>query len=122
MSQRRGGIIELKIDGEIFDAKGNFTYGLGKPERTGVVGADGIHGYKEMPVVPFIEGEITDKDVLNLDRLSQVVDSVITLTLANGKIIVLRDAWMTNQDGLSASTEEGAIKVRFEGIAAEEVR
>jgi hypothetical protein len=122
MGQRRGGILELKINGEIFDAKGNFSYGLGKNERSAIVGADSVHGYSEKIMAPFIEGEITDKDSLSLDALSKVTDAVITLTVANGKIIVLRGAWCTNPDGLGASTEEGAVKVRFEGTSAEEVR
>ncbi len=122
MSQRRGGIIEFKINGEIFDAKGNFSFGLGKNERSSIVGADGIHGYAEKIMAPFIEGEITDKSTLSLDALSQVTDAVITLTLANEKIIVLKDAFSVNPDGLGGTTEEGAIKVRFEGSSAEEVR
>jgi hypothetical protein len=121
MSQRRGGIIELKINGEIFDAKGNFSFGLGKNERSSIIGADGVHGFAEKIMAGYIEGEITDKSTLSLDSLSQVTEAVITLTLANGKIIVLRDAFSVNPDGMSGSTEEGAIKVRFEGIA-EEVR
>jgi hypothetical protein len=121
MSQRRGGIIELKVNGEIFDAKGNFSYGLGKNERTSIVGADGLHGYSEKVMPGFIEGEITDKASLSLDALSKVVDAVVTLTLANGKIVVLRDAFHTNPDGMGGTTEEGAVKVKFEGNA-EEVR
>lgn len=121
MAARKFGTIELKIDGEMYSAKGSFTYGLGKPEREAVVGHDAVHGFKELPTVPFVEGEITDSSELSLDKLSAVVDGTVTLSLANGKVIVLRNAWSVNKDGLTASTEEGAIPVRFEGMAAEEI-
>lgn len=121
MAARRFGTIELKVDGEMYAVKGSFTYGLGKPQREAVVGHDAVHGYKELPTVPFIEGEITDAPELSLDKLAEVTASTITLSLANGKVIVLRDAWSANKDGLTASTEEGAVSVRFEGMAAEEI-
>lgn len=122
MAQRRAGIIFLKIDGEQFDAKGNFTYGMGKPNRESIMGSDGFHGYKEMPQAAFIEGEITDSKDLDVDKLANITDSTITLELANSKVVVLRNAFSTNKDGLSGQTEEGNIPVRFEGASAEEVR
>lgn len=121
-NNRRGGIIEFKIDGQIYDAKGNFTYGLGINERTAIVGADGIHGYSEKIMAPFIEGEITDSNGLSLDDLGAITDSTITLTLANGKVIMLSHAWSVNKDGMSASTDEGNIPVKFEGQNAQEIR
>jgi hypothetical protein len=121
-SQRRGGVIFLKINAEMYQAKGSFTYGLGKNLRDAIVGYDGIHGYKETIQVPFIEGEITDSPELSLDQLSEITDGTVTLELANGKTIVLRNAWHANKDGLTGQTEEGNIPVRFEGRQAEEIR
>ena len=44
MANRRvGGILEVKIDGTLFSAKGEFTYNLGTPKREAVVGADSVH-------------------------------------------------------------------------------
>jgi len=71
--------------------------------------------------VPFIEGEITDRAELNLDTLSQITDSTIILELANDKVIALRNGWIVNGDGLTAETDEGNVKVRFEGLSAEEI-
>lgn len=118
--QRRGGIIFVKIDGAIQDAKGNFTYNLGSPMREAIVGADKVHGYKETPQVPFIEGEITDRVDLDLAALTKIKDATITLELANGKVITLREAWFAGEG--TGNTEEGNIAVRFEGIQAEEIR
>jgi len=117
---RIGGIISLKINGDMYFAKGNFTYNLGKPKKEGVVGSDRVHGYKEVPQVPFIEGEITDRNELNLEDLVTLDEATITLELANGKVIMLREAWYAGEG--TGNTEEGNITLRLEGMSAEEVR
>jgi hypothetical protein len=120
MSNRIGGLISLKINGDIMFAKGNFTYNLGQPRKEGVVGADRVHGYKETPQIPFIEGEITDRKELSLESLQAFSNETVTLELANGKVIVLRNAWYASEG--TGNTEEGNIACRFEGMGAEEVR
>jgi len=117
---RIGGLIALKVNGDIYFAKGNFTYNLGKPKREGVVGADVVHGYKETPQVPFIEGEITDRNELSLEDLVTLDEATITLELANGKVIALSEAWYAGEG--TGNTEEGNIACRFEGMSAEEVK
>ncbi|QJC78895.1 phage tail tube protein [Pseudomonas umsongensis] len=117
---RIGGIIALKLNGDMYFAKGNFTYNLGKPKKEGVVGSDRVHGYKEVPQVPFIEGEITDRNELNLEDLVTLDDATATLELANGKVIMLREAWYAGEG--TGNTEEGNIALRLEGMSAEEVR
>src|SRR5690348_12118137 len=110
--ERVGGIIQLKTSGEIQDAKGEFTYNLGLPKREAVLGIDSVHGYKDMPQVAFIEGVITDRSTLKLRDLVSGTGLTITLRLANGKTIVLGNAWFAG-DG-EGSTSEGEIKVRWE--------
>lgn len=119
MANRVGGIIELKIDGSIMSAKGNFTYNIGRGKKEAVIGADAVHGYKETPQVAFIEGEVTDRGSLSLESLVSITDATVYLRLANGKIIVLREAWYA-ADG-TGNTDEGNIGVRFEGMSGEEV-
>jgi len=120
MANRRvGGIIFLKVDGALFQAKGEFTYNLGTNKREMIVGADAVHGFKEEPQVAMIEGAITDSDELDLQRLTEIRDSTVTLELANGKVVVLREAAYT-ADG-NVSTSEGEIEVKFEGIKGEEI-
>lgn len=118
-NQRRGGIIQVQANGKIYDAKGNYTYNLGRPVREAIVGADRPHGYKETPQVGFIEGEITDRSDLDLDELVTLKDATVTLELANGKVIVARDAYYAGEG--TGNTEEGNIAVRFNG-SVEEVR
>lgn len=121
MANRRvGGIIFLKVDGELFQAKGEFTYNIGVPKREAVVGQDAVHGFKEEPQVAMLEGSITDSDDLDLQAFVEVRDATITLELANGKIIVLREAFYAADGNVTSS--EGEIEVKFEGISGEEVR
>lgn len=117
-NHRVGGIIEVKVDGTVYNAKGNWTYNLGNPLRAPVIGADTVHGYKETPQVPFIEGEITDRPDISLDALTKITGATVYLRLANGKLIVLRDAWYASEG--TGNTDEGNIGVRFEGISADE--
>lgn len=118
-TQRRAGLIQLQVDGEIQDAKGSFSYNLGHPKREAVVGSDGVHGYKETPQVAFIEGAITDRGTLDLEALVTGSDLTVTLTLGNDKVISLGGAWFAGEG--TGSTEEGEIPVRWEGKIAKEI-
>lgn len=117
---RQGGKIEVKANGDLLSAKGSFTYNLGTRKKTAIVGTGSIPGYKDETMVPFIEGAITDNLNLDLKALQQINDASITLVLANGKVIALRNAWYA-ADG-DGDTEEGEIQLRFEGLSAEEVK
>ena len=118
-ANRRAGVLYLRIDGVQYDARGSYTYSLGPPKREAIVGADGVHGYREMPQVPYVEGEITDARDLDVAALQGLTESTLTLELASGKSVVLRDAWYA-ADG-TVTTEQGAVQVRFEGLSAEEI-
>lgn len=116
---RLAGIIYLKVDGVLYPAKGAFTYNIGAPKRDAIVGADGVHGFAEVPQVPFIEGEITDKYDAPLEKLLNSVGGTVTLELANGKTISLQQAWFAGEG--TVSTEAANIAVRFEGMRADEI-
>jgi len=118
-SQRRAGLVQVQINGEIQDAKGNFSYNLGQPKREAIIGTDGVHGFKETPQVAFIEGGITDHGNLDLKALVTVDGATVTISLANGKVVVLRDAWFAGEG--TATSEEGEVAIRFEGANAEEI-
>ncbi len=120
MSQARvGGIIYVKVNGELIPAKGDYSYNPGVPKRSAVVGADGPHGYTEEPQVPFIEGATTDRSGLDLKGLLATDNATITLELANGKVFVLRDAYYAGEG--TVTTKEGEIPLRFEGLSGEEL-
>lgn len=117
--QRRAGLIQLKTGGVIQDAKGEFSYNLGIPIREPIVGADGVHGFKETPQPPMIEGVITDRGSLDLEALVKGKDQTVTLELANGKTISLRSAYYAG-DG-TVTTGEAEIKVKWVGKSAKEI-
>ena len=120
MGRRVAGILFFKVDGELFQAKGEFTYRINPVKREMIAGVDTIHGFKEEPQVPFIEGAITDSPDLDLEGFQAIVDATITLELANEKVIVLREAAYAADGDVTSS--EAEIQVRFEGIRGEEIR
>ena len=68
---RRAGILYVKIDGRQYDVMGDWTYNLGQPKREVIIGPDRVQGYKEMPQVPFVEGEIVDEGNLDVALLPE---------------------------------------------------
>jgi hypothetical protein len=115
-----GGILSFEVNAVKYRAKGTWTYNLGEPVRTAIVGADGVHGFKEEPQVPFIEGAITDGRSMKILDLLRSEDITGTLHLRNGKVIVIRGAWSAGEN--TVDTEESEVAVRFEGMGAVEVR
>ncbi len=117
---RKSGLIHLRINNDGYSTKGSFKYGLGIGKKESLLSSDGsVVGYKFQPEAPFIEGEIYDSKGLDLAAITRTDDATITLELANGKIIALRNAWVISTEG---QTEDGNITIRFEGLSAEEIK
>ena len=76
-------------------------------------------GFLEQGRFELIEGEIIDAGEMALTLLVNATDSIVTVDLANGKTIVLRRAFSTNPEGMALNTNEGSVKIRFEGEAEE---
>lgn len=114
-----GGIAYLKIDGVQYDLRGNAKYSPGDIERESVAGMDGVHGYKEMVAVPYIEMDLTDRPTIEIKKLQALNDVTVTLELINGKAFTLRNAWYVTRAEMDAA--EGQMTVRFEGKSGEEV-
>lgn len=118
-NQRRGGLIQIKVNGAIMDAKGDFTVNLGGPKREAIIGVDGIHGFKETIQVPFIEGAVTLAADTDIDTLINLEDATIVSEESNGRTVVLQGAWYAGEG--SWTTGEGELPVRFEGLQARKV-
>ena len=116
---RRAGVINIQANGVVFDAVGNFSYNLGQPLREELVGPDRVHGFKEVPQISYIEGEIRDDQDISLTDLLNLTDATITLKEANGKTIMLRDAWYAAEG--TVQTEEANVQFKFCGMSAEEI-
>jgi len=119
MAQRIAGTAFMKVDGQIYPLKGNFTVSPSSLERAGISGQDYVHGFSEMPRVPFIEGDISLVEELSMDDVQAVVQATVTAELANGKVYVLREAWC--RSALELNTREGQTRIRFEGVSCDEL-
>ena len=119
MTKPAGGIAYLKADGQQFALRGNLNVGVPDVERESIVGQDGVHGYVEKPVAPYIEGDLTDSGGLSVEQIAAIRDATVTAELVNGKVYVLREAWVTT--AIAINTAEGSMNVRFEGMRMEEI-
>jgi hypothetical protein len=109
----------LKVDGNQYPLKGNFTVSSSALERAGIAGQDYVHGYQELPRVPYIEGDVSTLPEINLETVDATVDATVTAELINGKVYVLRNAWCKGP--LDINTRDGQFRVRFEGLSCDEV-
>ena len=53
------GTATIKVDGNMYPLKGNLTVSGSPLERTGIAGQDYVHGYQELPRVPYIECDLS---------------------------------------------------------------
>lgn len=120
MSGRVSGTIIFKVDGQQYSVFAGISYSLGRAKRESFTDSAHEPHYKEVGQVPFIAGELIDKNSVDVAKFLEVDEVTITAELANGKTIVLRDAWQVGEGEVNA--EEGKIPFRFEGKSAEELR
>lgn len=116
---RIGGLLSLRVDGNQYEARGNFQVTPGSVKRTGIAGQDGVHGYIEEPIVPQIKGDLSIGNQLSLEDLETITDSTVQVALANGRTYVLTDAWVTASFVVDA--HDGKVEVTFEGITCQEL-
>jgi|SRR5262245_1567300 len=119
MAQRFAGIAFVMVDGNQLPLRGNFTVSPSAVERTMIAGQDRVHGYQELPRVPFIEGDISATPGVSLEELEAQVDVTVVAQLANNKQYTLAGA--TCKAALEENTRDGQARVRWEGLWCEEV-
>ena len=74
MAQKFAGIAFLMVDGAQVRLRGNFTVSPSPVERTMIAGQDGVHGYQELPRVPYIEGDLSMTPDTSLEDLVAQTD------------------------------------------------
>ena len=119
MGQRIAGIAYLKVDSDLYPLRGNFTVSPSPTERAGIAGQDYVHGYSELPRVPYIEGDVSLVPELSMEDVANIVNSRVTAELANGKTYVLNQAWC--RSAFELNTREGQTRIRFEGTTCTEI-
>ena len=120
MSGRIGGTHRLTIDGKSIMVVGSFSFNLGRPKREMQVGPDKVHGYTEMPQVPYLEGEVRNDNSLKVDDILGITNSTIQLEHANGKTYLFEKS-VYCADG-DMETENGTLQFRIEAEFADEVK
>jgi hypothetical protein len=117
---RIAGFFQVKVNGVLQSAKGEFESGYGTPKRSTVFNSDGRPaGWKEEPQVAYMSGKITDRQDLDLKALFNATDMTVTLHKANGKTEVLSKAFYAGDATLT--TAEAEADFRMEGESLEEV-
>jgi Phage tail tube protein len=119
MAERIAGIALLMVNGQQMALRGNFIVSPGTIERTMLAGQDGIHGYQELPRVPYIEGDISTVRDLDLLAIEAQTNATVIAQLANGKQYVLGQA--SCKGSLEANTRDGQLRVRWEGVTCLEM-
>jgi Phage tail tube protein len=119
MAQRVAGIAFLKVDGDLLPLRGNFTVSPTALERAGIAGQDYVHGYSELPRVPYIEGDVTLHPTVSIEDIERQTNVTVTAELANDHTYVLREGWCTS--ALELNTRDGQTRIRWEGISCDEI-
>ena len=115
----RVGIIALKLEGTMYAISGDFTLTPGGEKKEEVVGPDGTVAFKVTRIPAILEGEVRDRDNLDVKTLLELEDITATAELANGKAWVLANATQTSEGNMNLM--EGTIAVRFVAERAEEI-
>jgi tail tube protein len=119
MAQRIAGVAFVSIDGNQLALRGNLTVSPSAVERTMLAGQDGVHGYQELPRVPYIEGDISTVPGLALEDLESQTNSTVIAQLANGMQYTLTGG--TCKAAFENNTRDGQVRVRWEGLACQEI-
>lgn len=113
MAQRIAGVAFLWVNGVQRNLRGNFTVSSSVLERTMLAGQDGIHGFQELPRVPWIEGDLSTMPDLSMKELEAQENVDVVAQLANGIQYKLVNAICKAQ--LEENTRDGQVRVRWEG-------
>lgn len=112
MAQRRIGVKQAMIDGEVVDVKGGVAYSLGGDKQETVMGVDRRHGVKVTRMPAYVEMTITDRSGFDLKKLTKLSASTVAIDLENGKMVKFTNASYAGEGKVTA--EEGEIETRFE--------
>ncbi len=118
--RRVAGIIYLEIDGEQTRAKGSFEYLLSGVKNESIPNADGTVGIGGAFAAGYIKGTIPNYNETDHAGLKFLEGVTVTLELANGKVIVAKDAVQVDES--VGSVESGEFPVQFDSENVEEVR
>ncbi|EKM0565649.1 phage tail tube protein [Escherichia coli] len=112
-SNRLAGTVYVTVNGVTVMVEGSFKYQVSKVNRTTLSGMDGVHGYKEKPVAPYISARLRDSGGTNVQGFGEQTNVNIVAELANGKTIIGEGLWTVNVQ--EVESEDAVFDVRWEG-------
>ena len=112
-NQLLGGVATVSIDGSTVRVVEGLKYSVSNLKRESQAGMDGIHGFTETPIAPFIEFTGRDGGEILPAQYRDLVDATVTVRLANGKTVTGIAMWTTEPQ--EVETEKGTFRIRFEG-------
>jgi hypothetical protein len=118
-TNRLAGIAYVTADGQTYMLAGELAYKTSKVSRETLIGQDGVHGYSEKPVAGMISGTFRDAGGLTVADFNAMTNVTVVAELANGKTIVGRNMWTTEDQ--EVNTNEASFPVKWEGFEVKEV-
>lgn len=112
-SNRLAGVCYLTVDGANYMMAGDFSYKVSGVSRETLTGQDGVHGYGEKIAAGYIGGTLRDSGGLRMADINAMTSVTVVLELANGKTVIGRNMWTTEQQ--ENKTTEATIDIKFEG-------
>ncbi|MGO3395342.1 MAG: phage tail tube protein [Serratia proteamaculans] len=107
------GTAYVSVDGLTIMVVGQFKYSTGRVKRETLIGMDGVHGYKETFVAPYISCQVRDSGSTVLADFNHQVNVTLVVELANGKTLIGSGMWST--DVQEVDSEEAVFTVKWEG-------
>jgi hypothetical protein len=107
-----GGLAYLKLDGNQVQLRGSWKIQPYLYENEGVAGQDGVHGFIQKVIIPYMEGDLSDSGGVSITALKAFTGTV-TCELDNGKVYVGSSGWAAKQSE-ALDTAEAKQAVRYE--------
>ncbi|RON52927.1 phage tail protein [Pseudomonas frederiksbergensis] len=117
-TNRLAGTCYLTVDGVSYMLAGDFSYKVSGVSRETLKGQDGVHGYSETPQPGYIAATLRDSSTLSLADINGMSNATVVAELANGKTIIGRNMWATDQQESKAS--DATIEVKWESPSVTE--
>ncbi len=112
MAERTAGLIQFRVDGTTYRARGSFSYNTGQNKREIMEDVNGPHGIKETYQKSMIEGEGTFDASIDPSIFFNFVNVTVSLMLSSGRNFTMSNAVYCG-DG-KIESEDAKFDVKFE--------
>lgn len=113
------GVAYIAVDGRNYAVAGAGSYRCSSETRESLMGQDGYHGVKGMPMPGKISWTGRDSGSVSVGALAKALDVTVTLELANGKMVIGRNMARVGEPP-TVNSEEGTFEIEFEGPSVTE--